>query len=525
MAKVRHFFIPLVIFAFALLYRGYQASYNHPFWVDEFSTTFQANLMRTYQLNTFLQKEFYVEYHNIVPHFLVALSFQFLGESTFAARLPFILIGSLVPVFIWFVGDNVLKNRPAALAASALATFSYIEITWSRQARGYVLQQVLLLAVIWAYFSLFSAKTKQKFVITLLSLLVGIVLGILTHLTFLLLVAALGVHALWYFRADLKKMITENTMFVSFFVACCGIIFFISLFPLAQFAQFLLSSNLPNNLSYYHSFLWREYGLLIFLTVLGICYGWLQQRRVFSLLMLVFIFYMSFFCFIFEPKVVRYIFIIFPLFFLASGYGLSFIIDSFLLVVPKQSNNLLIKGFGPLVFAFCIAINGDKFSPKPKAFYSVNHDFREIALIDYDQVYKIIEEKGELEKGQTAVIETWADRLAWYVGRDFEAGYFFRWPNESELLKQTQFTTNTNGEKIVLKRNGMRLITSVEDLKKAMEKYPKGFIWIDDTTLPADVLTYVEQNFKKELTLDHYAFDDNPYSIWPGTLYSWGIEQ
>ena len=41
-----------------------------------------------------------------------------------------------------------------------------------------------------------------------------------------------------------------------------------------------------------------------------------------------------------------------------------------------------------------------------------------------------------------------------------------------------------------------------------------------------DVIKYAKENFKKELYLESYPPEllENPYSIWPATLYSWGFE-
>lgn len=516
--------IPLFIFLIALAYRSYGVL-NTPFWVDEFSTAFQANLMRKYTVNLLTQQDYYVEYHNFTPHFLVASSFEWFGESTKNARLPFIVIGSLVPVCVWLFGKKVLKDDATALAAAILTTFSYFEITWSRQARGYVLQQTFLLFVLMCYFWLFSAKSRRSTALAAGGLLLGTVGGVLTHLTFLFVVVALGLHAAWYFRKEVKQKLLQNRVLMGLSAASLLLLGYLSFGPVTRFISFLLSGHVPNNLPYYHSFLWREYGVIIILSLIGYGYGLLKQQKVFTLLGGVSLIYLFFFSFIFEPRVSRYLLPIFPLLFISAGLGLRFLSESFvqLFALKPSSKQLWLTGALPVLLALLIVVNGDKFVLKPKPFYSVNHDFREIALIDYDQVYQLIKEKGELEEGQTAVIDTWGDRLAWYLGPEFESGYVFRWTNESELLKQTAFEVNEAGEKIVAKRKGMRLISSVEDLQRAMEQYPKGFIWIDDSSLPADVLEFAEKNFKVELYQDHYPLDDNPYSIWPGTLYSWGL--
>jgi hypothetical protein len=67
----------------------------------------------------------------------------------------------------------------------------------------------------------------------------------------------------------------------------------------------------------------------------------------------------------------------------------------------------------------------------------------------------------------------------------------FRWQKEAGsvngLVKQTDFAYNREGEKIIPADPGERFIGELKDLKKAIKKYPRGFIFIDDSSLPADV--------------------------------------
>ena len=96
------------------------------------------------------------------------------------------------------------------------------------------------------------------------------------------------------------------------------------------------------------------------------------------------------------------------------------------------------------------------------------------------------------------------------------------------MHRRTNYLINNLGEKYIPNagHQQIRYIGEISDLQLAMSKYPKGFIWIDDTSLPADVINYAQENFKEELYLESYPPEllENPYSIWPGTLYSWGFE-
>ena len=98
-------------------------------------------------------------------------------------------------------------------------------------------------------------------------------------------------------------------------------------------------------------------------------------------------------------------------------------------------------------------------------------------------------------------------------------------PSINGLPLKTHTVTGPSGDLLVPLSGPelIPLISSQADLERVMSVHSKGYIWIDDASMPADVIDYAKQNFREVITVDHYSLDDNPYSIWPGTLYSWGI--
>ncbi|MBT3249271.1 MAG: hypothetical protein HN846_00370 [Candidatus Pacebacteria bacterium] len=515
--KLKSILTLIAIFLVAFYLRF--SSVNHPFWVDEFSTADQAQIMTQFRSSVFSQSESYFESHNITTHAIVSLFFNFLGKSEFNSRLPFMIIGSLVPVLVFLFTRKYL-DKSSAWGATLLTTFSYWQITWSQQSRGYMLQQILVLLSIILYFSLLKSKKK---IIPLVLLGITIILGFLTHTTYLLvLVAIIAHHLIFNYRQVLVQL--TQPLFLMVLAVATFIIHNVGLLKnVLAGLQIILSNGLSNNLWYYHSFLWREQTLISFLAILGIILGLRKVKTRSQVILLSFIIgaYLFFVSFLFAPYVSRYLLPIFPLLVILSGMSLSEIAA----LISKKYQSMVV-----LLLVLFIVINGDKFTIKSKAFYSVNHDMREIALIDYDQVYKIIQGKGELGNGKTAVVDTWPDRIKWYLGENQDYFYTFRWLDEpgtvNGLEKKTPFELNKEGEKYIPKtgKPPLKLIGELSDLELAMAKYQQGFIWIDDSSLPADVIFYVKENFYKELYLDHYPLDDNPYSIWPGTLYSWGFE-
>lgn len=514
----KKFLLLFCIYIVALYYRF--GALSHPFWVDEFSSANQAILLEKYDTEVLSQKDRYIEPRNITEHVLIFLSFKVFGVSEKAARMPSVFIGSLVPVLIFLLVRRITPElRSTAINAAFLSMTSYFMITWSQQARGYALQQVLILASVLLYYSIRSQSGGNFLRLKLIALISIFCIGLLTHTTFIFTIFSILLHAL----ITQKKVVTQifrekGVVFFCFFLFAVTFILLSRTLFFTQIVFFIRSlevSSAVHGILYYHSLFWREYSWLSIFGLLGLV--WLVKKdSMHSILVILPSSYLFFISVLFGPTTSRYTLPIFPFLFV----GAAVILDQITLrFYPKKARFAQMMS---VVIVILIVASGDKFTVKKKQFYSVNHDFREIALVDYDQVYDIIKKKGDIESGKTAVIDTWPDRLEWYLGADFQPNYTFRWENEGQM-KQTPFHINEKGEKIIDFRNQTKLVSTVSDLEKVMKSYPKGFIWIDDQSLPQDIIAYAQQNLKKELYLDHYPLDDNPYSLWPATLYSWGI--
>lgn len=503
--------VPLVLFLLSLAYRlTFSAP---PFWVDEFSTASQALEYLAHGWEVFNFGGF-IEHHNVTTYSLVALAFSFFGVSEWSARLPSMVIGSLIPVAVYLVGKHLYSKR-IGFAAGILTVFSYLEITWSRQARGYVLQQLLALVFLGIVYR-FSRSSDSRSRIKLFVLgVITALLGMLTHSFFIFPIIA-GVIFLLLFSRNLFRDIFRNPKAIVALTGSVGVLLVFTPF-LERIRSSLMSGifGITNNLAYYHAYLWREHGIITFLAILGFLFGFHKYRRATVLLALHVVVTISFVTFFVGTTDTRYLLLFFPwVFFLTGSAMLDALTSLFSTLAPVR--NIILSG----MIAFLI-LNGDTFVTKPKPYYSVNHDFREIALIDYDQIYQRIREKGSLAEGQTAVIDTWPDRLSWYLGKGFEHGFVFRWLDAGPMRRTSVFSDGVYDREV---SSGFRFIGDLEAFREAQAEYPRGFVFIDDSTLPRDVVDYVEQNLKRELYLDRYFLDDNPYSLWPASLYSWGFE-
>lgn len=513
--------IPIFLFLLtfvSLVYRLYGLNKAVPFWVDEFSTAEQARLLLNYGLGVFTHHEYYFEFHNITPHLLAAAGFSVLGKSTFAARLPIALIGSLLPICVYTI-TQYLFNRRTAIAASLLSAFSYFEIVWSLQARGYIIQQMLTLLTIFVYYQLFQEKKVNKK--NILSLVILAVLGVMTHVFYFLLLISLVMHWMIFYAKNFKSIFRNPILYITPLII---IGYLVANGTISDILHAIRSGmiQLHNSFWYYHAFLWREYGILTILSFIGVMTALRKDIKRVSLIVLFIIIHLLFIGGIYEHYISKYTLPVFPFLFIFPAYVFTATATMISDSLSGRYRKILRYSF-PIFLAVFIIANGYKFVTKPKKYYSVNHDFREIANIDYNEVYNLIHSQGKLTEGKTAVIDTWPDRIKWYVPENDKNNYVFRWIHDKDPHKITTYIVNKEGEKKVIGSKSYRLIGDLSDLQKALRKYPKGFIFIDDASLPKDVIEYAQKNFKKELYLDHYPLDDNPYSIWPATLYSWGI--
>lgn len=508
-------FIALLFFLISLFFRVKGIFVNHPFWVDEFATADQAKLLLQYGLGIFNNPRIYFEHHNITTHILVALFFQLFGFYEWVARMPFVIIGSLIPAFVYLLTKR-LFNSTVAISAALLSTFSYYQITWSRQARGYILLQFLVLIGTYLYFKFLDVKKKSP--VTFIFLFFTGILGILTHSFYFLFIGAIIIHFVIFYKKNFVSFVKSKL----FFVLLLLIIVYAYFSGFWKTVVTIIESKsfyAVNNLWYYHSFLWREYILVTFLGLVGLVAFAITNRKRGLFILIYLFFHLMFISFVFAPYHSKYLVPIFSLLLIGMA-------NSFSLFKLFKSNTL--NSFLPIILTVAVILNGDKFTLKPKSFYSVNRDFREVALIDYHQVYDIIKSKIDNSNEKVALIETWNGRAYWYLGHDYQPLYILRWKNEKLTIQgmrisRTNFIFDKEGNKIIPRNSNLRLVEDIDDFKKVISKYPKGFIFIDDVTLPKDVLDFAKKNLKKELYLDHYPLDDNPYSIWPATLYSWGI--
>jgi hypothetical protein len=514
--KVYKYF-PIVLLLISLIIRFSGLKQSHPFWHDEFSSGYQSRMILENGLKVFSDKNLGFESYNITSHFLMALSFVVLGVSEFSARLPMTIIGSFLPIVAYLL--LVKKDKKLALISGLLLTFSYFQVTWSLQARSYPLVQLLSLFGVFVYLKAFEEKFinfKNNVLIFLICLL-----GLLTHTSFIFLIITFLIHYLVNNYLFLKKKSLFFYLVAATSLILTGYVF--NIYP--RVFDFFTNFNLYNNIWYYHSFFWRQYSLLTLLAIVGFFSLRARHKSLATLISLYIFFCLSFFTFLWGHYISKYMAVFFNFYLILAAEGVLLITDSLVhkLKIKSKIFDLIII----LSLTGFIIINGNLFVNKPQNYYSVNFVTRDISINNYNLVYDIIKNKANIDDG-IAVIDPWGDRIKWYLGSDYPSMYVFRWEDEG-YQKTTLYRVDDQGQKYLFNygRAKVRYIANLEDLLKVMEKHNRGFIWIDDSTLPVDVIDYAKKNFKKDLYTESYAPEllENPYSIWPATLYSWGFDQ
>jgi len=138
---------------------------NHFLWQDEAQTALLARSILAHgvplgfdgtnsfsqELGAELGRNGLWRWHTWLSFYAVAASFAVLGQTTFAARLPFALCGIATVLLVWALARELWRDRTAAAAAAILLALSVPFLILARQSRWYALATLLELAGLVAY--------------------------------------------------------------------------------------------------------------------------------------------------------------------------------------------------------------------------------------------------------------------------------------------------------------------------------------------------------------------------------------
>ncbi|MGB2661903.1 MAG: glycosyltransferase family 39 protein, partial [Candidatus Omnitrophota bacterium] len=199
--------IPIIIITFATAILIFVNLGNQFLWQDEAETAqlgknileygypkaFDGKNLVNPTIRTGFGENYAWKYHPWGQFYITALSFLFLGASTFAARLPFAVIGVVNVLMLYLLAYRLTRERFTANCAALLMAFSVPYLLLMRQCRYYAPAVFLVLFILFFY-SKFREKGSNRD-LALFSL--GLVaLGYTVHGMFIPVFAAIGLHYL-----------------------------------------------------------------------------------------------------------------------------------------------------------------------------------------------------------------------------------------------------------------------------------------------------------------------------------------
>ena len=129
-------------------------------------------------------------YRTWLPYYLQAFSVNALGHTTFAARLPFALVGVLSVIALYFLTLKLTGDKITAFLAGLLLASSVPALIYFRTARYIGLPILLTILLLYFYIQIFSDKQWKSSPFIIVAILffhsmyvafAGIILGILIH--------------------------------------------------------------------------------------------------------------------------------------------------------------------------------------------------------------------------------------------------------------------------------------------------------------------------------------------------------
>lgn len=490
--------LALLLIGFTLRIYGLQQNYS--FWTDEASTArFALGVVKTGIPKSLVTG--YVMDAYYTTDYLTGLSFLIFGPNEMAARLPEVVFGTILIAVVYLLGKK-LFNKEVGLGGALFTTFSFIQIAWSRQARGYTIFEVFFVLSLYWLYKLF----EDRKVFSAIILFFFVWLTILTHTLGLVLIPIVFVY--WLVRGNIKKIFSDLRTYLA--ITFISLIFFV--LPVSRkIMEFLFSYKIANVLegktflAYYHSLFWRQYPLFSFLGFLGFLYLFLKKEKAQAgLLFGSILLYLTMTSFFLHVPFEKYSLVIFPLLFIITSLALFRISKT--LFPEKKFGNLIY--FALVLF---IIFNGNKFSFKPRQFYSLNFDMREIPEIDYKKIYEIVREKSaKVDPQKMAVVDIDEDMPAWYLG---EKGNYFN-PRNDVLGEEKSLGV------------GAYYIHNLDELKNVYKKFPYGFVFLIEHNFrfyPEGMVDWTRKNLKLEEKESFASFSPD-WNYWPVELYSWGFE-
>ena len=155
--------------------------YGAPYHHDEINSTMKYASIRDDGL--FL-------YRTWLPYYLQAGSLFIFGKTTFAARLPFALLGAVSAIALYFFTLKLTRKKSVSFLATLFLISSVPALIYFRTARYVGLPILLTILLLYSYITIFEKKNWNPWPLTIISILyfhtmyvafAGVILGALIH--------------------------------------------------------------------------------------------------------------------------------------------------------------------------------------------------------------------------------------------------------------------------------------------------------------------------------------------------------
>ena len=376
-------------------------------------------------------------YRPWIPYYAQAFSLSLFGQTTFAARLPFALIGVLAVIFFYRFALKLTGRHFIAFLAAFLLASSIPALIYFRTARYVGVPILLTVLLLSFYINIYQNKKWNPFPLTVVS----IIFFHTMYVEFAGVIAGVLIHFFIHFRETLP----ENRQRVAWAAGVTGVfcipwLIFIS--PIfSQISQHLASTNALIDPSWqgllkkFFGFLFQINNYIFPLILLPLLF--LRQLRPFTnqmSLLLLCILTLLLTAMLHSMPLQQYIIASFPLFFLLLAILLGNIFPKYPLLQSLFAALLITSNLahvGPFIpFKATVKDHPDWFQGSPYLQAAYGSLIREIRFksVYFDHLYEISHDyKGPLDgvveffkthgkPGDSCYIDNEAESLVFYTG-------------------------------------------------------------------------------------------------------------
>jgi len=493
-------------------FRLYGILDNHSFWADEAGASSFARNIVTGKL-PLLRGLMAITYEPL--HIgITAIFFSVFGFNEFAARLPYVLLGTVGIVFAYLLGKR-LSNTTGGLISSFMFSFSQLNLANSTQAKPYAAVETLLLVILYLLTYINNTKIKSTeekhnpFLTSAISIHFLIIISLITATLIHAIASMFWIIYIIYCTLMYFKLFSKlffKPIFLVSFITLCTLLFYVVSFNRVFFNIFTMQNGkfffLSNNTKYIKHLLLNEYAIFLLPAIFALYYSYKKYRYITIGLVVWIAILLLMWNFRSYSHNIRYLVPFFGVMFVFFGVFWGKIGEQLSIKLKNNSIKLI-----PFVVIAVLYISGYKIVRLPQTYYSPNADFYgDVQIANYKSMFDSIKKNVPNYKN-IAIYNSIPDAEIWYFTEKRSNAYFMK-GTEKPFLHQLY--------KVMIYGN-------LHNFLVEKSKYPKGILIVEDweSYLPEDIKQYAKKNMKLEFRIDSLAqAKDDP---WPLEVYSWGI--